>query len=1186
MADKQVKVTLRAEVANYLKGMQQAAAATNELAESSDDVAAKNARWEQSANLVGGQMLVMGGAVAAGIGLAINAYASFDEAMSAVQAATHASASDMELLTAAARDAGASTAYSATEAAGAIEELSKAGVSTADILSGGLTGALDLAAAGELGVADAAEIAASAMTQFGLRGDEVSHVADVLAAGAGKAQGSVQDMANALQYAGVPAAALGISIEETSGAIALLASNGIMGEQAGTSLRSMLLSLSAPTKVAAAAMSEYGINVYDASGNFIGLEATAGVLQDRLGGLSQEQQQMALSQMFGNESISAGIAIMKAGADGVREWTDAVNDSGYAAETAALMQDNLRGDIEKLGGAWDDLMIGMGQSADAPMRVLVQGLTNTLDLIGSAPAPVQALMMGLAGLTSAGLLAGGTFLTLVPKIAETKAAMDVLGISTDALKGTLAGFKPNWTLLLNPTLVMAMAGAVMVGAAAWSVYQEKQKQAESEARELAAAVESVADGVELLQLAGSRSGGTSIIPALSAAQIEQTKNQLGDLSTLLDKLIEQDKGFNLGLEIDLDTNWFNATGAIRDMGDELALLAETDIGGVSKILNQLATEYDISAEAMWQFIDESPAFVAALHDQALAAGAPVGSLSTLEEKLALVEWIMGDTKGSSTELADGMTEIDAAAEEAAAGVESLSDAIRAYDDLLTGLLNAEMGYYQALDDVAEALGENAHTLDLTTQAGRDNMSALLDLSTATNDWAADVASASGNAEEVAAIIADGKQAWIDNAVAMGMNADEAANYAEQLFMTPDEVMTEVVLNTGTTEDELQLIYDQLNSLEGDERHIFLDALTEDARNKLSELGFDVTQLSDGRWRVYMDGDTELAQAEMDALLEYITGQSASTQIGADTTDAYTEVSAFIEDTFGQNARANVGADVSEAEGEVVAWKLQTDGTWAVSHMDAEKAKADSSVIVWKQNADGTWATAHMGAEAAKAYNAKDNFVRNTNGTWAAVKVNADTSAAKAGIDALNGRTVTIGVYEKVIGKLATGGLVEHAANGLMNPRSTVASGIYPGGADIVHFAEPETRWEAYISGKRGLEERNIGIGFEALRRLGATWEDAMHHLGGSRVSYHADGGVRDYSLVRAARASSVGNSYTTITTGIEPGSSLLLQIGAHQFDAVVKAAAAPVAAAAATSAVRGYDRDGSMRSAHGRQKGR
>lgn len=154
--DKAVKVVLSADVGKYVRGMEQAKSATDSFTgktkESSEATRDWAGEYGQAATQVGVSMLAFGGATAVGVGLAINAYADFDQAMSNVQAATHASADDMELLTAAARDAGATTAFSATDAAAAIEELAKAGVSTADILGGGLDGALSLAAAGSLGV--------------------------------------------------------------------------------------------------------------------------------------------------------------------------------------------------------------------------------------------------------------------------------------------------------------------------------------------------------------------------------------------------------------------------------------------------------------------------------------------------------------------------------------------------------------------------------------------------------------------------------------------------------------------------------------------------------------------------------------------------------------------------------------------------------------------------------------------------------------------------------------------------------------------------------------------------------------------------------------------------------------------------------------------------------------------------
>lgn len=402
MANRTVAVALRAEISQYVAGMSQASAATMRVGESaraSQETASKHF------DLAGKAGIIAGGAIVAGLGMAINASMQFEQSMSAVQAATHATAGTMSDLRAAAIKAGADTAYSATEAADAITEMSKAGVSAKDIMGGGLKGALSLAAAGQLDVADAAGIAATAMQQFHLAGSDLPHVADLLAAGAGKAMGSVQDLSVALKYVGPVAAGMGVSIEETTGTLALFASQGILSDQAGTSLRGMLTALTSPSKLAAAEMSDLGINVFNAQGNFVGLDGVAGQLHDSLSGLSEAQRSQALGMIFGNEQITAARVLYQGGSQAVEDWTSKVNDSGYAAETAAAMQDNLRGDIEKLGGSFQTLLINIGSGAQGPLRDITQMFTGLLnatsglvDVFASIPGPAIAMAGALGGI--------------------------------------------------------------------------------------------------------------------------------------------------------------------------------------------------------------------------------------------------------------------------------------------------------------------------------------------------------------------------------------------------------------------------------------------------------------------------------------------------------------------------------------------------------------------------------------------------------------------------------------------------------------------------------------------------------------------------------------------------------------------------------------------------------------------
>ncbi|MBK9515338.1 MAG: phage tail tape measure protein, partial [Flavobacteriales bacterium] len=169
----------------------------------------------------------------------------------------------------AAKTAGINFGFTATESLGAVEALAKAGVSTSDILGGALTGALTLAAAGNLDVATAAETASKAMTQFGLSGKDIPKLADLLAAGAATATGDVTDFAQALNQAGLVASQAGIPIEETVGALTAFAAAGLLGSDAGTSFRTMLLRLQNPSKESAKEMERLGINAFNAQGEFI-----------------------------------------------------------------------------------------------------------------------------------------------------------------------------------------------------------------------------------------------------------------------------------------------------------------------------------------------------------------------------------------------------------------------------------------------------------------------------------------------------------------------------------------------------------------------------------------------------------------------------------------------------------------------------------------------------------------------------------------------------------------------------------------------------------------------------------------------------------------------------------------------------------------------------------------------------
>lgn len=402
---------------------------------------------EASLKKVGTQALLTGTAIAAGLGVAELATIRFDQQISFLAATSDAGSKRLGQLREAALDAGAATVFSASQAAQAEVELAKAGISTGDILRGALRGSLDLASAGQLDLARAAEIAAQAMTIFQLRGSDVGHIADVLAAGANKSTASVESLAQGMENVGGVAARLfNVSLEETVGTLALFDQNALRGAEGGTALRSALLSLATPTEKQRAAMAAVNLEVFDAQGKFVGLSKLAGNLQTAFAGASEEQRNLALGIIFGNYGIRAANVLYQEGEAGVRKWTKAVNDQGAAQRFADKALDNLAGDIEQFKGAVEVGLIGAGSRANGVLRFMTQRATEAAQGLAKLPGPIQAGAFGLAGLTSVGLVAVGVAGTVADKWSKVEPALRNAGVAgkfvadnAGKIAGTAAG---------------------------------------------------------------------------------------------------------------------------------------------------------------------------------------------------------------------------------------------------------------------------------------------------------------------------------------------------------------------------------------------------------------------------------------------------------------------------------------------------------------------------------------------------------------------------------------------------------------------------------------------------------------------------------------------------------------------------------------------------------------------------
>lgn len=325
--------------------------------------------------------------VAGGLAYAVKKAADFEQQISALGSVSGASAKQMDALRKSAITAGAATKFSALDAAKAQTELAKGGLTTSQILSGGLSSALALAAAGELDLADAATTTVNSMKLFRIQGKDSIKVADALATAANSTTADVSDFALALNQAGSAAKTVGLSFPETITALEALAEVGIKGSDAGTSLKTALVQLASPTSLKAVdAAKELGIQVFDAHGNIKSLVDVSKELQHGLGGLTKEQRIAAATTLVGQDGFRALLALYDAGPKKIAKLEAELNKQGTAAEVAKKKQDNLKGSLEQLGGSAETFGISVGTLLIPAIRRGADELTsftNDLNKIAS-----------------------------------------------------------------------------------------------------------------------------------------------------------------------------------------------------------------------------------------------------------------------------------------------------------------------------------------------------------------------------------------------------------------------------------------------------------------------------------------------------------------------------------------------------------------------------------------------------------------------------------------------------------------------------------------------------------------------------------------------------------------------------------------------------------------------------------
>lgn len=782
--NKNIVIRLMADTASYEAAMTRAGSTAKTVASGMENTGRKSA-------LIASGMTAAGLAVAAFGVAAVKMAADFDQQMSTVQANTGATGAQMDQLRAAAIEAGASTVYSATDSADAINDLGKAGMSVTDILTGGLSGALNLAASDGMAVGDAAEYMANALSMFHLKGSQASQVADTLAAGAGKAVGNVSDFGEALNNCGAQANSFGMNVQETTGVLALFAQNGTIGAEAGTQLNSMLMKLAAPSAEAANTMKELGISAYDAQHHFVGMANFAGQLQKAEKNLTDEQRNQANATIFGSYAIKAANYLYEAGESGVNKWTKAVSESGYAAEQAAAKNNNLKGDLENLSGSMESLMISVGEGAQGPLRKMVQGLDTLVDAFAGLPSGAQQTLVVMASLAgvfgavhkAAGNLNGSTSTMAnniglaIDPIQRVKTALGSAQTAFDLFKGSsmsaseqmeafgtsaskaqlkTAGFKA-----VGSSIMSLLGGpwgiALTVAGAALSAFISQQQKAKAASEQLESALESGSDVAS--EIAGAyqdmSSGGVKLTTWLDEAGISLT---------------------------DMTSAAMGNEAALKRVNKQIKEIDKPGIGGTAAAAIRKALK------------EESKAY----DDAAKKAN---------EKSKAAKNAVDADGKSAS-----------AAKEAASANKElgsSASDASSQIDDLVQALFGLESGNLtadQAVDQLNQKIGELSKTcedngvvfdqsgnlLDRFSEEGTKTKQALEDIASSAQNAAEKILKqgestgfSSGEIERANGVLQDARDAIIRQAEASGMSEQAANALADRWGLSSDSIKASI-----------------------------------------------------------------------------------------------------------------------------------------------------------------------------------------------------------------------------------------------------------------------------------------------------------------------------------------------------------------------------------------------------------
>lgn len=745
----------------------------------------------------------------------------FQSEMNTLTAVSGATADQVAAVQARARELGSATdltATSASDAAAAMTELAKGGFSVEDAM-GAAKGTLQLASAAQVDAAQAATIQSQALQSFGLEASEAARVADILAGSANASSAEMTGIAQGLQQAGTVSKQFGLSIDDTATALAMFANAGIQGSDAGTLLKTALLSLTDQGKPAQQAIEELGLTIYDSQGKFVGLSSLMGQLQTAAQNMTDEQYQAATATLFGSDAMRlAGIAAQQ-GSEGFDTLKEAVTRQGQAAEVAAAQTEGLPGALERWENTVEDLQLGV---FDAIQEELVGALNLGVDALDAAQPAIENMAQAAAS-------AAADVLKLVNAAANAPAGFKDAALGVAEFGLVLAALKS------DP--VEKMFGAIRKGAASTrSVF----KDAATVARESAAqygAQAMMAKQVAAEQMALARTAETAQARAnafwaahdakwsAAANTVRAQTSAIGGLATAMGGTVKRGLG---GVVDFLGGPWAVAFAA--------GVSAFTAFHNAGKAVEQANEAVAASARAAAQAQDElklaANGTEGMLSGDALKAAETMvsGAMAEITEKGAASTKILGGVRSAIDEVGVGTVFLAAVSGEANEKYQTALDGARslgAQHEVLakalreTGMSQEEMNavvakggpeYEQLIstlrgmgpegEKVAQSLSQAREEIERTAQAGRELPESFVQATRAI-DVLADSASS-----------AQDKLAAMDSLMqVLGLRPKDAERAMLEFKQSIDQTAHEVEMITRSTDFMGQAMFDASGKLQ-------------------------------------------------------------------------------------------------------------------------------------------------------------------------------------------------------------------------------------------------------------------------------------------------------------------------------------------------------------------------------------